>query len=37
MLTLISYLALEHFQGNNWSGWLLFLPVMLDITLIEKL
>lgn len=37
MATIICYLLLEKFTPGDWSGWLLVLPVMLDLTLLDKL
>lgn len=37
MFTIASYLLLNHYAGGDWSGWLLVLPVLLDIALIEKI
>lgn len=37
MITLLSYIALRYFFGDDWSGFLLILPVILDITLIKEL
>ena len=36
MLTVISYIALQYFCGSSWSGWLLVLPVILDLEIIDK-
>lgn len=35
MITVISYIALRYFVGDDWSGWLLVLPVFLDFTLMQ--
>lgn len=35
MITVICYVALHHYLGDEWSGWLLVLPVFLDLTLIQ--
>ena len=37
MITIIAYIVLNHFSGGNWSGWLLVLPVFMDMVLIDKL
>lgn len=35
MITVASYILLEKFVGSEWSGWLLVLPVLLDLALID--
>lgn len=35
MITVISYIALRSLLGVEWSGWLLVLPVITDVVLIE--
>lgn len=35
MITVASYIALEKVVGNDWSGWLMVLPVLLDLALID--
>lgn len=37
MITIISYIALKYFIGVEFSGWLLVLPVLLDLTLIGRI
>lgn len=36
MITVISYVALRFWFGDDWSGWLLVLPVLLDLAIITK-
>lgn len=37
MITLIAYIALRYFYNDDWSGWLLVLPVFLDLALIGRI
>jgi len=37
MVTIAGYILLTHLYGAAWSGWLLVLPVIADITLLEML
>lgn len=37
MITIIAYLLLNHYVGSDFTGWLLVLPVLLDIALIDKI
>lgn len=37
MITVVSYIALNHFVGKRFSGWLLVLPVFADLVLIGRL
>ena len=36
MITILSYIVLENF-AQDWSGWLLVLPVLLDLGIINKI
>lgn len=35
MITVIAYVLLHKVSGNDWSGWLMVLPVLLDLALID--
>ena len=35
MITVICYISLECFT-QNWNGWLLVLPVLLDLAIVGK-
>lgn len=37
MVTILAYLLLNNYVGPDFSGWLLVLPVLLDLALIEKI
>lgn len=37
MVTLGSYLALQHYVGNDWVGWLLVLPALFDLAIISRI
>lgn len=37
MITVASYIALRYFVGEDWSSWLLVLPVFLDFTLLDRI
>lgn len=37
MITVLCYLLLVYILGSSWSGWLLVLPVLLDLVIIGKL
>ncbi|QQV91985.1 hypothetical protein vBKpMFBKp34_107 [Klebsiella phage vB_KpM_FBKp34] len=37
MITVISYIVLRHLFQEDYPGWLLFLPVVLDLTLIDRI
>lgn len=37
MITVASYIALRYFGGEDWSGWLLVLPVFLDFEIIDRI
>lgn len=36
MITVISYIALRYFLGDDWNGMLLLLPIFLDLTILNK-
>lgn len=36
MITVISYIALRYFLGDDWSGMLLLLPIFLDLVILNK-
>lgn len=35
MITVISYVLLNYFVGSEWTGWLLVIPVLTDLELID--
>lgn len=35
MITVISYVLLNYFDGSKWNGWLMVLPALTDLTLID--
>lgn len=37
MITIISYIALKYFIDEEFNGYLLILPVLLDLTLFERI
>jgi hypothetical protein len=37
MLTVLCYVALSAKFGSAWSGWLLVIPVITDIAVIDKM
>lgn len=37
MITVVTYIVLRYFFDDNWTGWLMLLPVLLDLTLIERI
>lgn len=36
MITLAAYFILNNYSVGEWSGWLLVLPVFLDLSLINR-
>jgi hypothetical protein len=37
MLTILCYIALTAKFGMGWSGWILVLPVLTDLVIIDKI
>jgi len=37
MITIASYILLNYYVGTTWSGWLMVLPVLLDLALIDRI
>ena len=37
MITVLSYISLQSTFGIDWSGWLLVLPVIFDLVLIDRI
>lgn len=35
MITGILYIAMKYFLKDDWSGWALVLPVLIDLVIIE--
>jgi len=36
MITIASYILLNYYVGTTWSAWLMVLPVLLDLALIDR-
>jgi hypothetical protein len=37
MITVLTYIALQTTFGSAWSGWLLVLPVITDLVLLDRI